>query len=134
MGQETLFDDSKHRHIGAKRSVLWPSKYMPKCVSGRGSAPDVAGGASQTRSWLRRKHPTRDATTSSKSGVPIPWSRVLLPFYKKIVYPVWCSRLHNHTLFIKKLRKKLGVRLNLGVPDPGPPSGCAHGIYSVLWS
>ena len=24
------------------------------------------------------------------------------------VYRVWCSRLHNHTLFIKKLRKKFG--------------------------
>jgi len=23
------------------------------------------------------------------------------------VYPVWCSRLHNHILFIKNLRKKL---------------------------
>ena len=26
------------------------------------------------------------------------------------VYPVWCSRLHNQTVFIKKLRKNLGVR------------------------
>jgi len=32
------------------------------------------------------------------------------PFTEKIrqVYLVWCSRLHNHTLFIKKLCKKLG--------------------------
>ena len=31
------------------------------------------------------------------------------------VYPIWCSRLHNHTLFIKKLCKKWGaVRLNFG--------------------
>jgi len=37
------------------------------------------------------------------------------------IYPVWCSRLHNHTLFIKKLCKKLGVRPNFGevrTPDP----------------
>jgi len=35
---------------------------------------------------------------------------------KKIrqVYPVWCSRLHNHTLFIEQLCKKLGVRPNFG--------------------
>ena len=44
-----------------------------------------------------------------KVGRPIPWSKILLPFYRKIrpIYPVWCSRLHNHTLFIRKLRKKL---------------------------
>ena len=54
---------------------------------------------------------------------PIPWSRVLLPFYRKIrqVYPVWCSRLHNHTLFIKKLCKKLGSVQILG--RSGPPYG-----------
>jgi len=47
-----------------------------------------------------------------QSWGPIPWSRVLLPLYrKKQVYPVWCSRLHNHTIH-KKLCKKLGVRLN----------------------
>ena len=65
----------------------------------------------------------RVATTFSKLCGPIPWSRVLLPFYgKKIrqVYPVWCSRLHNHTLFIKKLCKKLGVRPNLGRSGPNP--------------
>ena len=47
-----------------------------------------------------------------KVGGPIPWSRVLLPFYRKKleVYPVWCSWLHNHTLFIKKLRKLWGSR------------------------
>ena len=45
-----------------------------------------------------------------KVGGLVPWSRVLLPFYRKKirqVYPVWCSRLHNQ-LFIKKLREKLG--------------------------
>jgi len=46
---------------------------------------------------------------------------------KKIrqVYPVWCSRLHNHTLFIKKLCKKSWeVRPNFGevrTPHPMPP-------------
>jgi len=40
---------------------------------------------------------------------------------KKIrqVYPVWCSRLHDHTLFIKKLCKKLGdLSILWGGPDP----------------
>ena len=58
---------------------------------------------------------------------------------KKIrqVYPVWCSRLHNHTLFVEKLCKKLGVRTSpkfVGVrPNfeevrtPRSRSGCAHG-------
>ena len=44
-------------------------------------------------------------------------SNSLLPFYTETiiqVYPVWCSRLHNHNLFIKKLCKKLGVRPNFG--------------------
>ena len=46
------------------------------------------------------------------------------PSKKKIrqVYPVWCSRLHNHSLFIKKLCKKLLVRPNFGeVRTPDPP-------------
>ena len=49
-----------------------------------------------------------------KVGGPIPWSGVLLPFYRQIrqVYPVWCSRLHDP--FIKKPCKKLGVRPNFG--------------------
>ena len=43
-------------------------------------------------------------------GGPIPRSRVLLHFYRKKLdrSTVWCSRLHNHTLLIKKLRKKVG--------------------------
>jgi len=64
-----------------------------------------------------------------KVGGPIPWSWVLLPFYRKNrqVYPVWYSRLHNHTLFINKLCKKLRVHANFGeVRTPRPPSGCAH--------
>jgi len=51
------------------------------------------------------------------------------------VNPVCCSRLHNHTLFIKKLCKKLGVRPNFGeVQTPQPPSGCAHVCKSWLIS
>jgi len=65
-----------------------------------------------------------------KVGGPFPWSRVLLPYYRKNiiqVYPVWCSRLHNHTLFIKKLRKKLGNPSKFcGVRTPPAPSDCAH--------
>jgi len=56
---------------------------------------------------------------------------ILLPFYRKKirqVYPVSCSRwLHNHTLFIKKPCKKLGVRPNFEeVWTLRPLSGCAH--------
>ena len=43
-----------------------------------------------------------------KVGGPIPWSMAKTLLQKKQVYPVWCSRLHNHTPFTKKLRKKLG--------------------------
>ena len=69
-----------------------------------------------------------------KVGGPIPWSRVLLPFYRKNrqVYPVWCSRLHNHTLFFEKLCKKLGRPSKFwGGPAPVPPSGCADGCMVV---
>jgi len=45
------------------------------------------------------------------------------------VYPVWCSRLHNHTLFIKNLCKKLeGPSKFWGGPDSPTPSGCAHDL------
>ena len=53
------------------------------------------------------------------------------------VYPVWCSRFHNRTLFIKKLCKKLGVRPNFWeVRTPSrPPSDCAHDVnYQLLVS
>ena len=62
----------------------------------------------------------RGPTISSKLGV-----QFLRPGYyyhstvkNRQVYPVWCSRLHNYTLFIKKLRKKLGVRPNFWGPNP----------------
>jgi len=38
------------------------------------------------------------------------------------VYPVWCSRLHNHTLFIKKLCKTWGFVQILGGSDAPLPS------------
>ena len=58
----------------------------------------------------------RGATTFSKSGVQLLGLEYYYPFTEKIrqVYPVWCSRLHNHNLFIKKLCKKWGVRPNFG--------------------
>ena len=61
-----------------------------------------------------------------KVGCPIPWSRALLPFYRKNrqVYPVWCSRLHNHTLFIKKLCKSWGSVQILGKSGPPPTLQC----------
>ena len=80
---------------------------------------------------------TSGATTSLKLGVLIPWSRVLLPFYRKNrqVYLVWCSRLHNHTLFIKEQCKKLGVRSNFGeVQTPNSSSVCAHTVYIFVTS
>jgi len=49
---------------------------------------------------------------------------VLLPFYKKLrqVYPIWCSRLHNHTLFIKQLCKTFGDPSKFWRgPDPPTP-------------
>jgi len=48
--------------------------------------------------------------------------RITTLLQKKIiqVYPVWCSRLRNHTLFIKKLCKKLGPSKFWRVPDPSP--------------
>jgi len=62
-------------------------------------------------------------TTSSKLGVQFLGLGYYYPSTEKNrqVYPVWCSWLHNHTLFIKKLCKKLAVRPNFGGPNPGPP-------------
>ena len=55
------FSTTKHQHIDAKRSVLWPAKYA-KMRFRPGSASDPAGGAHntpmQTLSRLRRGHPT----------------------------------------------------------------------------
>ena len=66
----------------------------------------------------------RGATTVSKLGVQF----LGLGYYylstekSRQVYRVWCSRLHNHTLFIKKLCEKLGVLPNFGeVRTPDPP-------------
>ena len=64
-----------------------------------------------------------------KVGGPIPWSRVLLPFYRKIrqLYPVWCSRLHNHTLSKSYVKSWGSVQiLGRSKPLPTTPSGCAH--------
>ena len=72
-------------------------------------------------------------------GGPIPWSGVLLPFYRKKirqVYPVWCSRLHNHTLFIKKPHKKLAVPSKFwesGPPFPRPYQWLHPLISQLHW-
>jgi len=53
----------------------------------------------------------RGATTSSQLGFQFLGLGYYYPSTEKKtrqVYPVWCSRLQNHALFIKKLRKKLG--------------------------
>ena len=65
----------------------------------------------------------RGATTSSKLEVQFLglWYYYFSTEKIRQIYPVWCSRLHNHTVFIKKLRKNLGVRPNFGGPDPQLP-------------
>jgi len=62
----------------------------------------------------------RGATTFSKLRVQFLGLGYYYPSTEKIrqVYPVWCSRLHIHTLFIKKLCKKLGVHPNSGEVRP----------------
>ena len=57
-----------------------------------------------------------------KVGGPIPWYRVLLPFYRKNrQFTQFGAVGYMITLFIKKLCKKLGVRPNFGkVRTPGP--------------
>ena len=69
---------------------------------------------------------SRGATTPSKLGVQFLGLGYYYPSTEKIrqVYPVWCSRLHNHTVFIKKLRKKLGGPSTFwGIRNPRPSSG-----------
>jgi len=73
------------------------------------------------------------STTSLKLGVQFQFLGVgyYYPSTEKIrqVYPVWCSRIHNHTLFTKKLCKKHRVH-----------SGWTHGYHiagcwlvTVVW-
>ena len=63
---------------------------------------------------------SRGATTFSKLGGPISWSRVLSPFYRKIrqVYPVWCNRSHS---IHQKLCKSWGSSKFWEGLDPRPP-------------
>ena len=67
-----------------------------------------------------------------KVGGPVPWSRVLLPFYRKKLDRSTQFGAIGYipvvTLFIKKLRENLGVRLNFW--GSGPPSDCA--LISIL--
>jgi len=66
----------------------------------------------------------RDATTLSKLRVQFLGLGYYYPSTEKNrqVYPVWCRQLHNHTLFIKKLRKKLWVQSKFrGIRTPNPP-------------
>ena len=78
--------------------------------------------------WRRRIYLQRRNHVFQVEGVQFLGLGYYYPFTeKKIkqVYPVWCSQLglHNHTLFIKKLCNKLGVRPNFGevratLPEP----------------
>jgi len=57
-----------------------------------------------------------------KVGGPIPWSRVLLPFYRKKLDRFTQFGGVGYTLFIRKLCKKLrGFVQILGGPDPPDP-------------
>ena len=78
-------------------------------------------------------HSFRGATTFSKLGVQFLGLGYYYPSTEKNrqVYPVWCSRLHNHTLFIKKLCKSWGSIQILG--RYGPPSSCVHAFFVCLW-
>jgi len=50
------------------------------------------------------------------------------------VYPVWCSRLHNHTLFIKKLCKKVGRPSQFwGGLDPRSPQWLRPWLPVAFW-
>ena len=74
---------------------------------------------------------------------PVLWSMVLFALLQKIrqVYPVWCSRLHNHTQFIERLRTNLGVCPNFvrvrgpDFPDPQwlRPDSISHKARDVLY-
>jgi len=78
----------------------------------------------------------RGATASSKLGSnSLVWSITIL-IQKKIrpVYPVWCSRLHNYTLFIKKLRKKLGGPSKFrGVRTPAPDPSVVAAMLMLMY-
>jgi len=95
--------------------------------------------AKRFRSTCVRGHP-QGRNHVFKVGGPIPWSRALLPFYRKNrqVYPVWCSRLHNHTLFIT-LTLTVGGPSKFGGLDPWPPvvaptaTPCAWPLSYVQW-
>ena len=71
-----------------------------------------------------------------KVGGPVPWSRVLLPFYRK--------KLDKSTQFgavgyiitlcsSKSYLKSWGSVQILGGPDPPTPSGCAHAQFTEFF-
>jgi len=81
----------------------------------------------------------RGATMFSKLGVQFLGLGYYYPSTEKNrqVYPVWCSRLHNHTLSIKKLCKKLRVRPNFGevrTPQWLRPCGRTEPPYHIALS
>jgi len=89
-------------------------------------------GTHRATNWRWRNAVPRGATTSSKLGVQFLRLGYYYPSTEKIrpVYPVWCSWLHNHTLVIKKLCKKLGVRPNFGqVRTPTDPQYLLPLVY-----
>jgi len=78
--------------------------------------------------FQQRKLVSRGATTCSKLGVQFLGLGYYYPSTEKkqTSLPSLVSRLHNHTLFIKKIGS-WGIRPNFGeVRTPRPSSGCAH--------
>jgi len=65
-----------------------------------------------------------------KVGGPVSWSRYYYPSTEKNrqVCPVWCNRLHNHTIH-QKASWKLGGPSKFWGSGPPTPSGCAHAHY-----
>ena len=111
MGEQVDYYMLSHAHLGHVytspwrhgRTGIWLSEVNSKCKSVDRVSASFLSLASTAQPRQGRNH-------VFKVGGPIPWSRVLLPFYRKKirqVYPVWWSRLHNHTLFIKNLCKTL---------------------------
>ena len=79
--------------------------------------------------WLQTRNMDRGATTSSKLVVQFLGLGYYYPATEKIrqIYPVWCSRLYDHTLFIQSYVKSWGSVQILGRSGPlRPSSGCNH--------
>jgi len=96
----------------------------------------------QQAAWATYSHGTvgvrtcRGATTFSKLGVLFLGLGYYYPSTEKNrqVYPVWCIRLHKHTIHQKAIWTVGGSVQILGRSEPpGPTSGCAHANWNVQY-